>query len=123
MISSKDLLLFTLFIPFVAATLSPLAYRKFSRKIAICIPLLGAFLPFLGTIGLLRRSLQNGSPLFLSFSWVDAISLRWDFVIDGFGGLFCLLVSGIGFLIVWYAHTYMKEDPGVGRFFGFCSFS
>jgi len=119
--NSSSLIIITLLAPFLAAVLSPWAYKKLGQR-AIFVPLLGSIIPTASLLGLLQQISQNQFSARASWSWVDSIPLRLSFVVDGIGGLFALLVAGMGILIVWYAHFYMKNDPGKGRFFGFLLF-
>jgi len=119
---SSNLILLTLGSPFIAAVLSPLAYRYLGRKWGVVCPLLGALIPVFSLLPLRHQILSASLPMPVVFQWVDAINLSLHFMIDGFGVLFALLVAGMGTLIVWYAHFYMKHEEGVGRFFGFLLF-
>ncbi|MDP3248480.1 MAG: monovalent cation/H+ antiporter subunit A [Polaromonas sp.] len=51
-------------------------------------------------------------------AWVPEIGLNLGLRLDGLSLMFALLITGIGLLIICYAHFYLgKEDP-VGKFFG-----
>ena len=55
----------------------------------------------------------------VSLAWAPELGLSFALRMDGFAGLFALMVSGIGFLIVLYARYYMSPDDPVPRFFAF----
>ncbi len=52
-------------------------------------------------------------------TWLPALGLSWHVRIDGLAWLFALLVSGIGALVVLYAHYYLGRDESMPRFFGY----
>lgn len=54
------------------------------------------------------------------WAWLDTGALRVDvgFVLDPLALVMVLMVSGVGFLIHWFAAAYMASEPeGFGRFF------
>ncbi|OUM03444.1 monovalent cation/H+ antiporter subunit A [Variovorax sp. JS1663] len=51
--------------------------------------------------------------------WIPALGLDLVFRMDGFAWLFCMLVLGIGALVVLYARYYMSSSDPVPRFFAF----
>jgi NADH:ubiquinone oxidoreductase subunit 5 (subunit L)/multisubunit Na+/H+ antiporter MnhA subunit len=105
--------------PFLGAALSPLAYRAWGRT-GVVVPVVSALLSLVSLLSLLPVAGQT--PAAFEWPWVDALSLSFAFRVDGFGGLFALLVAGMGFLIVCYAHFYMEREEGNGRFFAFLLF-
>ncbi|RME68043.1 MAG: DUF4040 domain-containing protein [Verrucomicrobia bacterium] len=50
-----------------------------------------------------------------SLGWFDPLGASLDFVLDGFGGLLALLISGVGTLIVIYASGYLAGHRDLGR--------
>jgi len=53
-----------------------------------------------------------------SIAWISSLHIDVGFFVDGLGGFFALLVSGIGFLIVLYARAYFGKDaPEIARFY------
>jgi len=107
--------------PFLGAMLSPLAYRWFNRK-GIFVPLFSALIPLFSLILLLREMAQTSLPIYISIPWVADLPLELAFLVDGFSGLFALMVVGMGVLIIWYSHHYMEKEEGQGRFFSFLLF-
>ncbi|WP_213955632.1 MULTISPECIES: monovalent cation/H+ antiporter subunit A [unclassified Variovorax] len=53
------------------------------------------------------------------FEWLPSLGLDLVFRLDGFAWLFCMLVLGIGALVVLYARYYMSPSDPVPRFFSF----
>lgn len=57
-----------------------------------------------------------GDAIALTLPYLDAWGLRLSFRLDGLAWLFCLLIFGIGFLIVLYAAYYMPQEDSLRRF-------
>ncbi|MBK8576343.1 MAG: DUF4040 domain-containing protein [Elusimicrobia bacterium] len=113
------LLILAVAAPFVGAALSPLAYRVWGRK-GVAVPATSALLSVLCLLSLLPVAGRTSAVF--EWPWVDALPLSFAFRVDGFGGLFALLVAGMGLLIICYAHFYMEREEGNGRFFAFLLF-
>ncbi|MBP7849114.1 MAG: DUF4040 domain-containing protein [Lentimicrobiaceae bacterium] len=56
-----------------------------------------------------------------SYEWIPALGLHAGFLLDGLGLSFALLITGIGSLIFFYAHAYMKGYTGLLRFYFYLS--
>ncbi|MDD2547205.1 MAG: proton-conducting transporter membrane subunit, partial [Burkholderiaceae bacterium] len=52
-------------------------------------------------------------------AWLPALGLNLVLRLDGFAWLFCMLVLGVGSLVVLYARYYMSPADPVPRFFAF----
>ncbi|MFI5445174.1 monovalent cation/H+ antiporter subunit A [Polaromonas sp. UC242_47] len=63
--------------------------------------------------------LAGGKVLRQEIEWLPALGLNLVFRMDGFAWLFCMLVLGIGALVVLYARYYMSASDPVPRFFSF----
>ncbi|MDM0012822.1 monovalent cation/H+ antiporter subunit A [Variovorax sp. J22P168] len=64
-------------------------------------------------------SLADGNVIRQQVEWLPALGLDLSFRMDGFAWLFCMLVLGIGTLVVLYARYYMSASDPVPRFFSF----
>src|SRR6185437_10559656 len=51
--------------------------------------------------------------------WLPSMDLNFVLRMDGYAWMFCMLVVGIGFLVVLYARYYMSPQDPVPRFFSF----
>jgi NADH-quinone oxidoreductase subunit L len=51
-----------------------------------------------------------------------SLSVSVDMTVDALSVLMILVITGVGFLIHWYAVGYMKGDPGGARFFAYMNF-
>ncbi|VWX55668.1 putative K(+)/H(+) antiporter subunit A/B [Burkholderiales bacterium 8X] len=63
--------------------------------------------------------LAQGNALRFQVDWLPSLGLSLSFRMDGFAWLFCMLVLGIGALVVLYARYYMSSSDPVPRFFAF----
>ena len=70
------------------------------------------------TIGL-YPSVVDGGVLRHEIQWLPTLGLNLVFRLDGFAWLFCVLITGIGFLVVLYTRYYMSPKDPVPRFFAF----
>ncbi|RZI75324.1 MAG: monovalent cation/H+ antiporter subunit A, partial [Variovorax sp.] len=63
--------------------------------------------------------IAGGNVIREQIEWLPALGLNLVFRMDGFAWLFCMLVLGIGALVVLYARYYMSASDPVPRFFSF----
>ena len=63
--------------------------------------------------------LAEGGVLRQEIEWLPALGLNLVIRLDGFAWMFCMLVLGIGALVVLYARYYMSPTDPVPRFFAF----
>jgi multicomponent K+:H+ antiporter subunit A len=61
----------------------------------------------------------GGGVLRQEIEWLPALGLNLVIRMDGFAWMFCMLVLGIGALVVLYARYYMSPSDPVPRFFAF----
>ena len=103
--------------PFIAALLLILM-PGLSRRNAALIAGAAA----LGAVGLLFAMLPEvlaGQVIRFNAPWLDSIGLALSLRVDGYAWMFAFIVTGIGSLIVLYAHYYLDpKDPPV-KFFAF----
>ncbi len=110
-------LVFLVVLPFVAsllAALLPSNARNRESTLAGLVALGCAiqtawFFPRLASGNVLRQEIE----------WLPELGLNLVFRMDGFAWLFCMLVLGIGALVVLYARYYMSASDPVPRFFSF----
>jgi multicomponent Na+:H+ antiporter subunit A len=61
----------------------------------------------------------DGRPVVEEAPWVPSLDLTLSLRLDGFGALLALLVTGIGVLVLAYAHHYFgRNSPNAGRLAG-----
>ncbi|NDP62888.1 monovalent cation/H+ antiporter subunit A [Polaromonas sp.] len=63
--------------------------------------------------------IADGGVLRQDIAWLPALGLDLVIRLDGFAWMFCMLVLGIGSLVVLYARYYMAPTDPVPRFFSF----
>ncbi len=68
---------------------------------------------------LLFGDVAGGGVVHDGFAWLPSLGVGLGVRIDGFAWLFCMLVFGIGALVVLYARYYMSPNDPVPRFFSF----
>ncbi|WP_440111630.1 monovalent cation/H+ antiporter subunit A [Acidovorax sp. BL-A-41-H1] len=61
----------------------------------------------------------DGGVLRAEIAWIPALGLNFVLRMDGFAWMFCMLVLGVGSLVVLYARYYMSAADPVPRFFAF----
>jgi multicomponent K+:H+ antiporter subunit A len=63
--------------------------------------------------------LLNGETLVQQWAWLCALGLNLSLRLDGLSLVFILIVSGIGLLVIVYAHYYISEKDSMGRFYAY----
>ncbi len=63
--------------------------------------------------------ISDGGVLRQEIVWLPALGLNFVIRMDGFAWMFCMLVLGVGSLVVLYARYYMSAADPVPRFFSF----
>ncbi|TFZ05697.1 monovalent cation/H+ antiporter subunit A [Ramlibacter henchirensis] len=106
-----------LLLPFVgsaAALVLPARRRGAAVWIAVA-----ASLAALVVTSVLHEGVNAGAVLRLQAPWVPAAGLDFTLRMDGLSWMFCMLVTGIGLLVVLYARYYMSPQDPVARFYAF----
>lgn len=112
-----SLLMIAVFLPFIAAAVSPLLqkllHRTHTEWIVLTIPVL-LFAFFLSQI----TSIQNGSSISAAIPWIPSLGISITLYLDGLSLLFSLLITGIGALVVLYSIFYLdKRKEAVQSFY------
>ncbi|RZL64400.1 MAG: monovalent cation/H+ antiporter subunit A [Variovorax sp.] len=110
-------LVFLVALPFIASVLAALLPSNARNRestlaglVALGCAIQAAWLfPQVADGGVLRHEIE----------WLPSLGLNLVFRMDGFAWLFCMLVLGIGALVVLYARYYMSASDPVPRFFAF----
>ncbi len=104
-------------LPFIGSALAvslPLHARNRESTLAGLI----ALSCLVGT-GFLFPQIAGGGVIAHRIAWLPSLGVDLVFRMDGFAWLFCMLVLGIGALVVLYARYYMSPADPVPRFFAF----
>ena len=70
-------------------------------------------------LGLLSPRVAGGEVILFSMAWFPAIGLDFALRLDGLSLMFGGLITGIGLLVILYAHYYLSNEDRNGRFFGY----
>nr|WP_259371828.1 monovalent cation/H+ antiporter subunit A [Caldimonas mangrovi] len=119
-------MLLTVLLPLIAGTLST---GLLGRKIAGCPPSpmrramvawCAAAITAASMVLLLAGASDvfQGRTLLESWPWVPEIGLALGFRLDGLALMFALLITGIGLLIILYAHYYLGPEDSIAKFYG-----
>lgn len=85
------------------------------------LAILSAFVP----LGLFVYFLQfanriaDGEILSQTYVWVPSFDVNLGFTLDGLSLIFCLMITGIGFLVFAYTAAYLKGHEYLDRFYGY----
>ncbi len=115
-VSPEQILLpLAIFLPFLlavpASTLGLALKARAGRWLAI------AFVPALLLPVFHARDALAGNPFSMSIDWVPALGLDLAFRLDGYSLVLALIVAGIGFLVMFYASSYLGKGERHGRFY------
>ncbi len=98
----------------VASAVSLLVGRLLCRRrvgwLLALVPA-GLFVGFLGFYG----TIEAGRTVMERMTWAPSLGIEFTLRLDGFAYLFCLLVTGVGALVVVYADAYLVERPPEDR--------
>lgn len=111
------LLIAILLLPFMASLLAavlPSGARNAEAWLAGTICVAG-----LAIMIWLYPQITEGNVIRHEIAWIPSLGLNLVLRLDGFAWLFCVLVTGVGFLVVLYARYYMSPKDAVPRFFAF----
>ena len=117
LMTSPTLLVLIVLLPFLAslvAAVLPSNARNAEAWLAGSVAVFG-----LAVTIWLYPQITNGQVVRFEVPWLPTLGLNLIFRLDGFAWLFCLLVTGVGFLVVLYARYYMSPKDPVPRFFAF----
>jgi multicomponent K+:H+ antiporter subunit A len=117
---SLILLLLIVFLPLLAGTLltgwsgarQSLHYRGRTAWVAAAITATSLALLLSQAPTVIR-----GEVLYEFIPWVPEVGLNLGLRLDGLSLMFALLITGIGLLIISYAHFYLSKDDPVGKFY------
>ena len=102
---------------FILALVAPWVHRLAPRRSGWIL----ASLPFALTVYFVSYmgSLAAGETFRAVFPWIPFLGINLTFLLDGLSLLFCLLITGIGTLVVIYSGGYLAGHPQLGRFYAY----
>ncbi|WP_409559302.1 monovalent cation/H+ antiporter subunit A, partial [Accumulibacter sp.] len=98
------------------AFLLPLLLQRFGRG-ASALAAAAVIATCLGLVLQLAPATFAGHTELAHLPWLPAYGLDLSLRLDGLGLLFCLLICGIGLLVVLYAFYYLPDSDRLGRFY------
>ncbi|PVH30290.1 monovalent cation/H+ antiporter subunit A [Pararhodobacter oceanensis] len=102
-------------LPFLGALLPGLMIRS-GRNACAMVTLSITGLALAGLL-LNAPAVMAGETLTEHYAWLPALGLNVNFMLDGLGFLFALMILGIGLLIIIYARFYLSKDDPMGNFY------
>ncbi|MEJ8821001.1 monovalent cation/H+ antiporter subunit A [Variovorax humicola] len=104
-------------LPFIASVLAALMPSNARNRESTLAGLVA--LGCAAQVAWLFPHVASGKVIREQYEWLPSLGLNLVFRLDGFAWLFCMLVLGIGTLVVLYARYYMSPSDPVPRFFSF----
>jgi multicomponent K+:H+ antiporter subunit A len=115
--SYESLLIAVIALPFVGSCLAVLLRDNVLNVVAGLAGLVALFA--LVIVVAAYPLVADGGVLQYKVDWVPELGLEFNLRMDGFAWLMSGLITGIGCLVVLYAHYYMSPEDPVSRFFSF----
>src|SRR5690625_3246349 len=107
-----------IFLPFLAALLIPIFYRRnFKIHIGWFVLIVPTIL-FITLISYLPQ-IKQGSPIIETLNWIPSFGINLTSYLDGLSLIFGLLIIGIGALVVFYSVFYLDTSVNLGHFYMF----
>src|SRR5688572_7173755 len=116
-ISSGWILIAVIALPFVGSCLA-VFFRTNARNAEAYLAGVVTLIAFVLVIATYSRVVDGGVVQYKA-PWIPEFGLEFNLRMDGFAWVLAALVTGIGFLVVLYAHYYMSPTDPVPRFFSF----
>ncbi|KPQ08555.1 MAG: multicomponent K+:H+ antiporter subunit PhaA [Rhodobacteraceae bacterium HLUCCA12] len=102
-------------LPFLGALLPGLMIRA-GRNSCATATFATTALALLGIL-LHAPAVLRGEVITQGFDWLPGLGLNVNFMLDGLGMLFAILILGIGLLIILYARFYLSKSDPMGQFY------
>lgn len=102
-------------LPFLGAILSGLTIR-FGRN-ACAFAVFAVTAMALTMVCAHTPSILAGHAVRTQIKWLPSLGMNANFMLDGLGLLFAILILGIGLLIILYARFYLSNHDPIGKFF------
>ena len=99
----------------------PLVFRNLNRNQCTTLTAVAPALAFILLLSYAPDIFQ-GSHFSFFLEWVPQLGLALSFQLDGLAFLFCLLILGIGLLIILYARYYLSDQDNMGQFYSYLMF-
>ncbi|WP_156854070.1 Na+/H+ antiporter subunit A [Oceanobacillus sp. AG] len=107
---------FVVLIPFLAAMLIPLFYKKGTRLHIGLLPMIVAVSLFSYLLFYIPQ-IANGKTFLHTISWIPSYGINFTAYLDGLSLILALLITGIGTLVILYSIYYLSENEQLGHFY------
>src|SRR5699024_10133659 len=104
-----------IFLPFLAALLIPLIYRR-NLKIHIAWLVLIVPIVLFITLRTYIPQIKQSVPIIETLNWIPTFNINLTSYLDGLSLIFGLLITGIGALVVFYSVFYLDTSENLGHF-------
>jgi len=104
-------------LPFLGALLPGLMIRS-GRNTCASVTFAVTALAFIGLL-LNAPAVFGGTVITEHYEWLPSLGLNVNFMLDGLGFLFALMILGIGLLIILYARFYLSKNDPMGNFYSY----
>jgi multicomponent Na+:H+ antiporter subunit A len=111
------MLLWLVILPFIAATILAAVGKKLNKNVGLAAFVLPVFL-FACFVSHVPAVLNGNIPSFF-YEWVPSVGLNLSLSLDGLSMLFVLLITGVGALVILYAHFYLNPTERLTNFYVF----
>ena len=109
---TPETVLGVVFLPFLAAALTPLVYRVLGERTAYF-----AAAAALACLGLVTSLWLDGAHGVVAVEWIPSLGVSLAFYVDGLALLISFLASGVGVLILAYSGGYMHGEPAQPKYY------
>jgi len=103
--------------PFIAAPILAAMGKVLSKNVGLAALALPVFL-FVYFVGQMPAVVRGDIP-FVFQEWVPSIGLNLSLSLDGLSALFVLLITGVGAVVILYAHFYLNPTERLANFYVF----
>jgi len=109
---TSEAVLGVVFLPFLAAALTPLIYRILGERTAYVAAGVA-----LACLGLVTSLWLDGAHGVVAYEWIPSLGVSLSFYVDGLALLISFLASGVGVLILTYSRGYMHGEPAQPKYY------
>src|SRR5690625_2354810 len=103
-------------IPFIAAFIIPLVYKKISRSYIGWVVFLVPAALFVYLLSFIP-TLADGNTIIHTWNWIPSLGINFTSYLDGLSMIFGLLITGVGALVVIYSIYYLDLDEMLYHFY------
>lgn len=112
------LLIFAILIPFFAAALIPLLYRRVGKLnigwFVLIVPLI-LFIIF----ALRIPDISAGDTIASTLEWIPSLGINFSIYLDGLSLILALLITGMGSLVILYSIYYLSPYDSLPHFYAY----